>query len=272
MFKLPNMLWRYASTNSTKDLQAIRSLVEEARALQDDRDKRRKMDEVVTYFETWVIAYRTYSGKHAKCVGNLMSLFFCCGKYYGSFLSSLYISIKFLNLLVVFLCAGLLIGFFDGDYWKYGLSAVEKIYLNGDWEDPYNFPKMLICNFVVVSSNSDPNMSKSSPSSSPSLEISGASSSSTFAIISPNGVHTVEKVQCVMSINFFLEKAFLLEWFWLVILVCLTLCDIVTWVGKIKQPFSSYFFLRDYMGTAQSLSDAENGAVARGQGKGCGRE
>ena len=137
--------------NSTRDLETIRDLVEEARSLPVEKEKRRKMDEVVTYFETWVTGYKSYSNKYTR---TLLAFFFCFGKDSGSFLSSLYICIKLLNLLAVFTCAGLLIGFFDGEFWKYGLSAAHKIYTTGDWEDPNNFPKMLICDFVVVNEKS----------------------------------------------------------------------------------------------------------------------
>ncbi|GFR64219.1 innexin [Elysia marginata] len=247
MFKLPNVLWKHLSANSTKELGRIRDLIEDARALEDDKAKRHKMDEVVVYFETWVTGYKSYSKNWIK---GMLAVFFCCGKNSGSYLSSLYISVKILNLLVVFLCSGLLIGFFDGEFWKYGLTAVEKVYTTGDWEDSINFPKKLICDFDIPKNAS---VGTKLP------EITNLSPSSVLKIIPANQIRQAE---CTMSINFLLEKVFLLEWFWLILLGWLTIFNMFTWIGKIKQPLSTVFFTRDYMATIDSLPSAEDGSTS----------
>lgn len=57
-------------------------------------------------------------------------------------------------------------------------------------------------------------------------------------------MHTV---QCVLSINMILEKLFVLQWFWLVLLAILTIATFATWSLYTVCACAPYFFARRYM-------------------------
>ncbi|GFR97276.1 innexin [Elysia marginata] len=223
------MLWTKVSGRPGQDLRKIRDLVVEARSFKKVKQRMRKMNQVASYFETFAANYETYNlpiiGENN---GKFLAVFFCLGRHSGSYLSSLYLAIKILNFFNLIFNFGLLSSFLSKSYWRYGYDGMKSIFTTGDWGDPYNFPRVLICDFEMPDASA---AGTTDPSSS------GAS----------GGSPVIYEVKCMMSINLMLEKVFLVFWFWLIILFWVTLANLFQWFLKIKEPCSHIFFVKDYM-------------------------
>lgn len=187
-------------------------------------DRKLKLDETVAYFEDWITGHKSYRfrliGKHTSKV---LTVLFCLGKKSGSYLSSLYLCYKIMNIVNVFGNIFLLTVFLDLNYWKYGLVVLNSVINSGDWQDPFNFPRVLLCDFVVEGSSE-----------------------------SASGSPVVFQIQCSMTLNQLLVKVFVLEWFWLVFLLFITVVNLVLWSVKIKPPCSTIFFIKSYIKTVDS--------------------
>ncbi|CAG5127265.1 unnamed protein product [Candidula unifasciata] len=233
LFKIPNFIWTRMNTSSGADLQKIRELVLQAQTAENEENKKLKMDEVVAYFENWITGYKSYRirlvGQHS---GTILSVLFCLGKRSGNFLSSLYLSVKFLNLINVMGNFFLMAVFLDVNFWKYGLLVLNSVLSSGDWQDPYSFPRLLICDFILE----------------------GGKTGSTTQT-APEVFH----IQCSMTLNLLLEKIFVLEWFWMIFLFIVTFVNLVTWWVKTKPPFSTVLFSKTYIKSVESPPSVEVG-------------
>lgn len=49
-------------------------------------------------------------------------------------------------------------------------------------------------------------------------------------------------VQCILTINMFLEKLFLIEWLWLLIMLVVTIISFSAWCYKVFAQFTGFIF------------------------------
>uniref|UniRef100_A0A2C9JXX0 Innexin n=2 Tax=Biomphalaria glabrata TaxID=6526 RepID=A0A2C9JXX0_BIOGL len=224
LFKIPQFIWTNLSGSSSADIKKIRDLVLQSQNATTPADRKLKLDETVAYFEDWITGHKSYRfrliGKHTSKV---LTVLFCLGKKSGSYLSSLYLCYKIMNIVNVFGNIFLLTVFLDLNYWKYGLVVLNSVINSGDWQDPFNFPRVLLCDFVVEGSSE-----------------------------SASGSPVVFQIQCSMTLNQLLVKVFVLEWFWLVFLLFITIVNLVLWSVRIKPPCSTIFFIKSYIKTVDS--------------------
>ncbi|XP_059145663.1 innexin unc-9-like isoform X2 [Physella acuta] len=235
LFKLPNFIWCHLSSASNADIQKIQTLVQESQNAADDNSRKLKKDEVVAYFENWITGHRNYRFKFAgKHSAKLLSILFCLEKQSGSYLSSLYICYKCLNIVNVVGNFGIMTVLLDVNFWKYGLVVLNSVFTYGDWQDSNNFPRLLLCDFVVEgSTGSNPSGGSSTPAE--------------------------YKIQCTMALNLLLEKVFVVEYFWLLFLFIVTFVNMVIWAVKTKPPCSTILFSKTFMKTVQSYPSLEIG-------------
>uniref|UniRef100_A0A0N4ZP26 Innexin n=1 Tax=Parastrongyloides trichosuri TaxID=131310 RepID=A0A0N4ZP26_PARTI len=135
---------------------------------------------------------------HLKLMSRLLNLRFC-----ASFLTFLYLGIKLLFLINV-LCQMYLMNKFlqtDG-YGIYGLSVIKDLMFGKPWAESGNFPRITYCDLDI--------------------RLMGAVQR-----------HTV---QCLLVINIFTEKVFILLWLWYSLLTVTSIGSLFSWVS------SSVFF------------------------------
>ncbi|XP_076461187.1 innexin unc-9-like isoform X2 [Babylonia areolata] len=226
LFKLPNVVWNYLNRQSGASLSKLRDLLVEAQLNKEERHQR--MDEAAQYLHSWLAAYRTPSPRRmlGREIRKLACLFQGCGRRSGKYICTVYLTVKVLYLLNVVGNFVLLTVFLDAEFWRYGITVLNSVLINGDWSDPVNFPRLLICDFRLHQSVQAGETTDSSSSSSDSK------------------VHTV---QCILSINMILEKLFVLQWFWLVTLAILTVVTFITWAINTVCACAPYLFARKYM-------------------------
>jgi hypothetical protein len=105
-------------------------------------------------------------------------------------------------------------------YQWYGFAVIRDLIHGRDWESSGFFPRVSICDFTV------------------------------------RQVANIQKysVQCVLVINIFNEKIFILLWFWYTILLAVTVVSFLYWVFVMAFPC----FGRWYVATSLELNDSEN--------------
>jgi len=120
-----------------------------------------------------------------------------CGNRRGNYLIVLYATAKLLYLLNVICQFYLLDHFLGGGYHLFGIHALVDLIAGQEWSGAKAvFPRVTLCDFSVhgYMGNVHP--------------------------------HTV---QCVLPVNFFSEKIYLVLWFWLALLAALTVLGLIRW-------------------------------------------
>jgi hypothetical protein len=66
------------------------------------------------------------------------------------------------------------------------------------------------------------------------------------------------KVQCVLTINIFTEKIYIILWFWYVVLTAITLIDLLTFIFRHCLPSQRYNYIRKHVLIFSKLEDNNN--------------
>uniref|UniRef100_A0A0K0DUU9 Innexin n=1 Tax=Strongyloides stercoralis TaxID=6248 RepID=A0A0K0DUU9_STRER len=129
---------------------------------------------------------------HLKLLSKLLNLRFC-----ASFLTFLYLGIKILFLINVLFQMYLMNKFLQTDgYGIYGLSVIKDLIFGKPWAESGNFPRVTYCDLDI-------------------------------RIMGVVQRHTV---QCVLVINIFTEKVFILLWLWYTLLTVTSIISLISWI------------------------------------------
>ncbi|XP_070205817.1 innexin unc-9-like isoform X2 [Littorina saxatilis] len=248
-FKLPNLLWTefnaYSGSNIVKMVEMLQSVL-----FTNDEEKQQKLRQVAFFLEQWLSIHRkhpflkehrtpkTNPEKHVSSTvkrtqscsaeGTLNSknqpTQSCCTLWIGNnirnYLSSLYLVTKLVYLVNVILQFLVLSAFLQLNFWHFGpqtLHAYDNQKISKATTE--TFPIVALCHFQTYDINANTNHD-------------GA---------------TGKWVQCILTINVFLEKLFLIEWFWLLLLLIMTCINFCVWCFKILQTRTALRFAERYM-------------------------
>uniref|UniRef100_A0A1I7UFQ1 Innexin n=2 Tax=Caenorhabditis tropicalis TaxID=1561998 RepID=A0A1I7UFQ1_9PELO len=118
------------------------------------------------------------------------------GKFYGAYVSTVYIFIKALHLANVILQFMLLNSFLQtSDYPMFGAHVLYDLFMGREWRDSGKFPRVTLCDFEI-------------------------------RVLGNVHRHTV---QCVLVINMLTEKIFIFLWLWLTVLAIVTALNLIFW-------------------------------------------
>ena len=117
-------------------------------------------------------------------------------RHLSSYLVTLFTCTKLLFLLNSFAQFFLLNRFLGNDYYLFGLEVLSKFVSGLDWAESKRFPRVTLCDFHI-------------------REI---------------GIVHRYTVQCVLPINLFNEKIFLILWFWILFLAAMNLMNFLAWL------------------------------------------
>ncbi|KAL3311508.1 hypothetical protein Ciccas_009911 [Cichlidogyrus casuarinus] len=70
-------------------------------------------------------------------------------------------------------------------------------------------------------------------------------------------------LQCVLPVNYFIEKVYVFLWFWFAILASLTVLNTAQWVINIGIPARRVDFIRQYLKALKQISNTEESDCAR---------
>ncbi|GFO20843.1 innexin [Plakobranchus ocellatus] len=212
MFKFPNMLWKELRGYSGINVQKIVNMAEEvSTATPEDKDK--QLEDVALFVHRWLQTYRVYKYNVVVRFKEKMSsvLCFVLGKRQGTYLTGLYLFVKLLYLINVFVQFVMLSAFLKFNYWTYGLEVLE--HLGGKWMDIEHFPRVVMCDFDIRQQQN---------------------------------VQT-HSMQCVLSINLFIEKIFAIAWFWLALLAVASIINFGKWCWDIFFSKRREHFIQKYL-------------------------
>ncbi|CAH8506413.1 unnamed protein product [Schistosoma rodhaini] len=70
-------------------------------------------------------------------------------------------------------------------------------------------------------------------------------------------------LQCVLPVNYFIEKVYIFLWFWYILMASLTILNTFIWITKLCLPYRRVQFIRQYLKALKQLSHTEETECAR---------
>uniref|UniRef100_A0AC35GD58 Innexin n=1 Tax=Panagrolaimus sp. PS1159 TaxID=55785 RepID=A0AC35GD58_9BILA len=222
-FRLPSFLWKCASVNSGI---RVHEIVERASDPQNIEEETRKknIDTLTTHITKALRFQRRMNTRNVVIHRAIKCLNL---RYKACFISYMYLVTKILYLVNVWAQFYLMNWFLNTDQssW-YGLDVIIAILGGREWKRSGYFPRVSICDFTI------------------------------------RQVANIQKysVQCVLVINIFNEKIFILLWFWYIILAIATVVSFLYWCLMIAFSEFGKMFIKSNL----ELSDLEwNGKKKR---------
>ena len=203
-FYFPRMLWRSLNNRSGLDIE---KLVDEAMK-QEQQDNpsegREKTINFIVHSLQFYIEnrYRT-PGPHNQRRSLPQKFWyyftFWRHRHLSAYLVVLFTFVKLLFLVNSVVQIFLLNAFLGNDYHLFGIEVVSKFLRGLDWGESKRFPRVTLCDFHI-------------------REV---------------GIVHRYTVQCVLPINLFNEKIFLILWFWILILAAFNSGDFISWLLRV---------------------------------------
>ena len=142
----------------------------------------------------------------------------CFGHRQGNYLNMLYLLIKLLYLINAIVQLFLLEFFLNTDFSMYGITVVKAMIAGEDWTQSDRFPRVTMCDLKIRQLGN---------------------------------VHRYT-VQCILPINLFHEKIFLVIWFWLVFLAIATSISLILWCQRTLFIRARYRYVKRNLDIAES--------------------
>ncbi|XP_041374986.1 innexin unc-9-like isoform X2 [Gigantopelta aegis] len=200
LFKIPNLVWKEMKTYSGINVTKIVSMAEET-LMSPPKERKVKIKHIAIFIKSWLMAYREYKYNVLIRVKQKLSgvICFMLGRRQGTYLTGLYLFCKLLYFANVVGQFFMLTKFLEIDYSTYGFQILEVLTEQGSWEDLNEFPRIAMCDFEI------------------------------------RQLQNIQRytLQCVLSINLFVEKMYAITWFWLFILSIVTFVNMIFWIFNI---------------------------------------
>ncbi|KAI6236861.1 Innexin [Aphelenchoides besseyi] len=202
LFYIPAMLWRALGSKSGIRLNDIVQMATEKENIEPEY-RLRTIESLARHIEA---ALRYQHAATSRSQYTLHRVFKCFNlRYFESYVTGLYLATKVLYVGNILTNLLLINKFLETDeYSIYGFGVLKDLLFGRSWEESGNFPRVTLCDFEV-------------------------------RVLGNNQRHSV---QCVLVINIFNEKIFVLLWLWFSILFVLATLDGLYW-------FSISLFHRD---------------------------
>ncbi|EFO87042.1 CRE-INX-10 protein [Caenorhabditis remanei] len=204
-FRLPSLLWKYLAGHSGIKINEIVKLSSDPNNIKPDI-KRANIKSLTVHLQG---ALRFHRRLQKKQIRPHRFLWLFNLPYSAFFVTSMYLCTKFFYLANVCLQLLFMNRFLETDKYKwYGLGALVDLLNGTTWEQSGMFPRVSLCDFDV-------------------------------RVMGNMQEHTI---QCVLVINIFNEKIFILLWFWYLALLIFTFGSFFYWLivslwGHLNQRF-----------------------------------
>jgi innexin len=213
LFYLPKTIWRLCNWQTGINVQSIVTMACDTSNIEPEKRKGNMQCLATTISEAIARIERTDSiFKRVKQMGSC----FATRAPLGRHLTSLYLFIKLLYVLNILAQFWILKSFIGTKYIFYGFQMLNDLIQGHEWERSGHFPRVTMCDFSIRD----------------------------FA----QGAHNFT-VQCVLTINLFNEKVFILLWFWFAIMLCITIYSLIRWVYTIFSFGMRKNLIRNYLKT-----------------------
>ncbi|XP_076443340.1 innexin unc-9-like [Babylonia areolata] len=214
LFKFPNIVWKELKGFSGINVQKIVNMADEA-TMTPPEERDEVIGNIAHFIDRWLYTYRSYKKNVFTRVREKISGV-CCfvfGRRHGTYLTGLYLFTKVLylaNVVCQFLFLSAFLGF---NYFFFGYDVLVNLKENGEFRDFDHFPRVVMCDIHIRQLQND----------------------------------HIYTVQCVLSINLFVEKSFALLWFWLFFLTVVSVVNISQWAFEIFFSYRRDRFIQKYL-------------------------
>ncbi|CAF1601300.1 unnamed protein product [Adineta ricciae] len=230
-FYFPRMLWRSLNNKSGLDIE---KLVDAALKQEQQVEEREKaVDYIVNSIRVYIENRYTSPAQHPNHVKSIPQKFwynvtFWRHRHLSAFIVILFTFVKFLFLFNSLVQIFLLNAFLGNEYHLFGIEVIIKFMRGLDWGESKRFPRVTLCDFHI-------------------REI---------------GIIHRYTVQCVLPINLFNEKIFLILWFWIILLATFNICDFISWLLRILRVDGRSAYVRRKLALNRAVSrDSADGRV-----------
>ncbi|CAF1349697.1 unnamed protein product [Rotaria sordida] len=214
-FYFPRMLWRSLNDKSGLDIERLVDALLKLQQADQHAEREKAIEHIKNLIRVYVenrYLSPTQSDNHPKKFFEKFydSLTFWRHRHLSSFIVLLFTFVKFLFLFNSLVQIFLLNAFLGNDYHLFGFEMLAKFIRGHDWGESKRFPRVTLCDFHV-------------------REV---------------GITHRYTVQCVLPINLFNEKIFLILWFWILLLAAVNIGDFISWLSRIISVNSRSAYVR----------------------------
>lgn len=203
-FYFPRMLWRSLNNRSGLDIE---KLVDAAMKQEQQENPSEERAKTINYIANSIRMYienrytTSYTDNRPKNFPQkfFYALTFWRRRHLSSYIVLLFTLMKLLFLINSVIQIFLLNAFLGNDYHLFGVEVIMKFIQGLDWGESKRFPRVTLCDFHI-------------------REV---------------GIVHRYTVQCVLPINLFNEKVFLILWFWILLLAAFNIGDFISWLVRI---------------------------------------
>jgi innexin len=231
-FYFPRMLWRSLNHRSGLDIEKLVNAAMKQEQQDNQREEREKTIDYIVDSIRMYVENRYSSSPHfnhrpkspAKKFWYWIT--FWRHRHLGAYIFILFTFVKALFLLNSVVQIVLLNAFLGNEYHLFGFEVIGKFLRGLDWGESKRFPRVTLCDFHI-------------------REV---------------GIVHRYTVQCVLPINLFNEKIFLVLWFWILLLAAFNAGDFISWIIRIMsvESRSAYVRRKLAMSGAMKLSDDDD--------------
>jgi hypothetical protein len=202
-FYFPRMLWRSLNNKSGLDIEKLVEAAMKQEQGSSDEERKKAIDYIFNSIRLYVENRYTTSKtdyQNRNFPQKVWYYFtFWQHRHLTAYLVLLFTFVKLLFLINSVVQIFLLNAFLGNEYHLFGFEVVAKFLRGLDWGESKRFPRVTLCDFHI-------------------REV---------------GIVHRYTVQCVLPINLFNEKIFLVLWFWILLLSAFNIGDFLSWILRI---------------------------------------
>jgi hypothetical protein len=227
-FYFPRMLWRSLNNRSGLDIENLVDAAMKQEQKDNPSEERGKtVDYIVNairvYIENRYISPDPHNRSRNFPQKIWYYLTFWRHRHLSAYIVLLFTFVKLLFLINSLVQIFLLNAFLGNEYHLFGFEVISKFIRGLDWGESRRFPRVTLCDFHI-------------------REV---------------GIVHRYTVQCVLPINLFNEKIFLVLWFWILLLAAFNIGDFISWLLRIIRVDGRSAYVRRKLNMSSALA-AEN--------------
>uniref|UniRef100_F1L798 Innexin n=1 Tax=Ascaris suum TaxID=6253 RepID=F1L798_ASCSU len=223
-FCIPHIFWRMVNWLSGVQVRAVVSMAVQASSpVEEVNEAVIKM--IANHLSNGLKISREehrYFGVSSNPIGCLARMVTLKMKCYITFCYFTMKGLFIANLLIQLAVINFFLSIPSGDAFTWGVSLLIRLFQGNDWSSTGIFPRVTMCDFEI-------------------REL--------------GNIHRWS-VQCVLPLNMFSEKIYILLWFWLHIMFATTLVNTIIWLLQIMRDQSRINFIEDMLTTAKIMDES----------------